>query len=191
MDGVVDAVVESLARRWEALRPHLTERQRRLWLGLRPGSWALAAQNAWRSPWVWRPIPCGVAARSWTIPRFPHRGVHANPGAAANELRSNSRAWNKRWTRWWSRPPAGIPYRPCLRWTTKSLRELTDALRGKGFKLTDKVVWRLLKAAGYSLQANAKTAEGRQHPDRDGQFRYINDAVRTHQADGQPVISVD
>jgi len=53
------------------------------------------------------------------------------------------------------------------------------------------VVWRLLKAAGYSLQANAKTAEGRQHPDRDGQFRYINDTVRAHQADGQPVISVD
>jgi hypothetical protein len=52
-------------------------------------------------------------------------------------------------------------------------------------------VWRLLKSAGYSLQANAKTAEGRQHPDRDGQFRYINDAVKEHQADGQPAISVD
>jgi len=68
---------------------------------------------------------------------------------------------------------------------------LTKALQDKGFRLTDKVVWRLLRAAGYSLQANAKTAEGRQHPDRDGQFRYINEAVRAHQGDGQPVISVD
>jgi hypothetical protein len=84
----------------------------------------------------------------------------------------------------------GDPQSP-LRWTTKSLRELTDALRDKGFRLTDKVVWRLLKQANYSLQANAKTIEGRQHPDRDAQFRYINDAVLAHQGDGQPVISVD
>ena len=52
-------------------------------------------------------------------------------------------------------------------------------------------VGRLLKAAGYSLQANAKTIEGRQHPDRDAQFRYINEQVRAFQATGEPVISVD
>jgi hypothetical protein len=84
----------------------------------------------------------------------------------------------------------GDPDSP-LRWTTKSLRELTKALQGKGFRLTEQVVRRLLKQANYSLQANAKTAEGRQHPDRDGQFRCINEAVRAHQADSQPVISAD
>ena len=69
------------------------------------------------------------------------------------------------------------------------MRDLAKrALQSKGFTLSELVVRRLLKDAGYSLQANAK---GRQHPDRDGQFRYINDAVLAHQGDGQPVISVD
>ena len=50
---------------------------------------------------------------------------------------------------------------------------------------------RLLKEAGYSLQANAKTSEGRQHPDRDAQFGYLNEQVKDHQGSGCPVISVD
>jgi hypothetical protein len=52
-------------------------------------------------------------------------------------------------------------------------------------------VGRLLRVAGFSLQANAKTLEGAQHPDRDAQFRYINEQVKDHQAGGEPVISVD
>ena len=50
---------------------------------------------------------------------------------------------------------------------------------------------KLLRAQGFSLQANAKTMEGKQHPDRDGQFRYINDVAQAHLAAGDPVISVD
>ncbi len=50
---------------------------------------------------------------------------------------------------------------------------------------------RLLREHGFSLQANAKTLEGRQHPDRDAQFRYINEQARQHRTAGQPVISVD
>jgi hypothetical protein len=49
----------------------------------------------------------------------------------------------------------------------------------------------LLRQEGFSLQGNAKTLEGKQHPDRDAQFRYLNDQVKAHQAEGQPVISVD
>jgi hypothetical protein len=52
-------------------------------------------------------------------------------------------------------------------------------------------VARLLKETGYSLQGNTKTIEGKQHPDRDAQFRYINEQVVAFQADGDPVISVD
>ena len=52
-------------------------------------------------------------------------------------------------------------------------------------------VGRLLKEDGYSLQRNAKTIEGKQHPDRDGQFRFINEQVPLFQAAGEPVISVD
>ena len=50
---------------------------------------------------------------------------------------------------------------------------------------------RLLRGAGFSLQANAKTLEGAQHPDRDVQFRCVNEQVKDHRAAGEPVISVD
>ena len=50
---------------------------------------------------------------------------------------------------------------------------------------------RLLREQGFSLQASTKTLEGKQHPDRDAQFRYVNEQVKAHQVAGQPVISVD
>jgi hypothetical protein len=84
----------------------------------------------------------------------------------------------------------GDPESP-LRWTTKSLRHLADELARSGHPVSAPTVGRLLKAAGFSLQANVKTLEGSQHPDRDAQFRYINERVKDHQGDGDPVISVD
>ena len=57
--------------------------------------------------------------------------------------------------------------------------------------MTARTVASLLAGAGYSLQGNAKTIEGKQHPDRDAQFRYINEAVTAFQDEGSPVISVD
>jgi hypothetical protein len=60
-----------------------------------------------------------------------------------------------------------------------------------GHRVSRQLVANLLAAAGYSLQANRKTREGTNHPDRDAQFRYINQQVRQFQARGQPVISVD
>jgi hypothetical protein len=77
-----------------------------------------------------------------------------------------------------------------LRWTCKSTRQLA-ALCQRGHQVTDKVVARLLREQGYSLQANAKTKEGKQHPDRDAQFGYLNEQVKTHLAAGAPVLSVD
>lgn len=84
----------------------------------------------------------------------------------------------------------GDPMSP-LRWTLKSTRVLAGELTRLGHKVGANLVGDLLHYLGYSLQANAKVAEGKQHPDRDGQFRYINDQVKAHLAAGQPVISVD
>jgi len=84
----------------------------------------------------------------------------------------------------------GDPESP-LRWTTKSTSHLAGELVKAGHEVTDRTVARLLKRAGYSPRGNAKTVEGRQHPDRDGQFRYINAQVAASQAGGDPVISVD
>lgn len=78
-----------------------------------------------------------------------------------------------------------------LRWTTKSTVKLADELAAQGHRVGAKTVARLLKDHDYSLQANTKTIEGKQHPDRDAQFRYINETVTAFLADGQPVISVD
>lgn len=78
-----------------------------------------------------------------------------------------------------------------LRWTTKSTVKLADELAAQGHQAGPDTVARLLKDHDYSLQGNAKTIEGRQHPDRDAQFRYLNDQVTTFLTAGLPVISVD
>jgi hypothetical protein len=59
-----------------------------------------------------------------------------------------------------------------LRWTSKSTAKLADALTDQGFAVRARTVAKLLKACGYRLQAGAKVVEGRQHPDRDGQFEW-------------------
>jgi hypothetical protein len=78
-----------------------------------------------------------------------------------------------------------------LRWTTKSTRTLAAQLTAQGHRVGADTVADLLRQEGFSLQANTKTIEGRQHPDRDGQFRYINEQVKDHQDTADPVVSVD
>jgi hypothetical protein len=78
-----------------------------------------------------------------------------------------------------------------LRWTSKSVRHLAEGLGELGHRVHFTTVALLLRGLGYSLQANAKTREGRQHPDRDAQFRHINAVAKRAVARGQPVISVD
>jgi hypothetical protein len=84
----------------------------------------------------------------------------------------------------------GSPTNP-LRWTIKSTHRLAGALRGRGYAVSATSVRRMLAASGYSLQANRKTREGKQHPDRDGQFRHIHRRIRAQQRERAPSISVD
>ena len=84
----------------------------------------------------------------------------------------------------------GDPMTP-LRWTSKSLRTLAAELGTQGYRVSATLVQRLLHEAGYSLQSNAKTLEGKQHADRDGQFRHIHDTVTAYGNAGDPVVSVD
>jgi hypothetical protein len=84
----------------------------------------------------------------------------------------------------------GDPESP-LMWTTRSVKKLSDELAGQGHRCSPQTAWRLLHEEGFSTQANAKVTEGRRHPDRDAQFRYIAARAKEHLAAGQPVISVD
>jgi transposase len=84
----------------------------------------------------------------------------------------------------------GDPEAPLL-WVSKSQRHLAAALAEQGFTASQKLVGRLLRRLGFSLQANRKTSEGTSHPDRNAQFEHINMLVNAFQAAGQPAISVD
>ena len=84
----------------------------------------------------------------------------------------------------------GDPQSP-LQWTCKSLRKLSQSLREMGHRIGRTLVGELLHQLDYSLQANRKTREGSSHPDRDAQFRYINDRMKEALASGEPAISVD
>jgi transposase len=182
---------DQLALKFEVLLPHLNERQRRLLLGaearlLGHGGVRAVAQVAGVSETT---VRRGVFELEEGQDPFPDGRVRREGGGrrSTEELDAGL-------------VPAllalvepderGDPESP-LRWTTKSLRHLAGELARQGHRVSAPTVGRLLRGAGFSLQANAKTLEGVQHPDRDAQFRYINEQVKDHQASGEPVISVD
>ncbi len=84
----------------------------------------------------------------------------------------------------------GDPESPLL-WTARSQRNIVAALKEQGHRTSMKMVSRLLKELGYSLQANRKRLEGKQHPDRNAQFEHINETLRRQIEANEPAISVD
>ncbi len=86
--------------------------------------------------------------------------------------------------------PKGDPM-SLLKWTTKSVAHLKEALQKQGHQIADTAIRRLLRSLGYSLRANKKTIEGKLHPDRDAQFQHINAKCKEFEQKGHPIISVD
>ena len=78
-----------------------------------------------------------------------------------------------------------------LRWTSKSARKISVALQQRRHIVSERSVWTLLRSLGYSMKSNSKDIEGKQHPDRDAQFRHINATVGDSMRRGQPVLSID
>ena len=78
-----------------------------------------------------------------------------------------------------------------LRWTTKSGATLATALQARGHRIVDRTVLRVLRAQGYSLQANRQTRDGARHPDREAQFEHINRTVIAATGSSRPVIGVE
>lgn len=181
---------ETLRRKYRALEPELTERSRRLWAAtearaLGHGGIALVerATGVSRST-----ISRGL--------RELESGEVLGPDRARRPGGGRKKATEKDPTlvpdlESLVEPTASGDPDTVLRWTAKSVRRLADELTAMGHEVSHKLVADLLHELGYSLQANRKTREGPQHPDRDAQFRYINDAVARFQNQGQPAISVD
>ena len=180
---------EMLAAKFGVILPHLDERQRRLLLGAearalgRGGVRLVAAAAGVREATVSLGVrqlesgeePLGRARRPGGGRK---RAADADPGlvpALLALVEPDER---------------GDPMSP-LRWTVKSTRTLAAELTAQGHKVSADTVSDLLKGQGFSLQGNSRTLEGKQHPDRDGQFRYISGQAEDHHGSGDPVISVD
>lgn len=181
--------VESLAAKFSALLPHLDERQQRLYLAsearaLGHGGIAAVARAAGVSR---QTVTTGVDELESGQPPL-HRARH--PGAGRKRLTQTDPTLRPALLALVEPDQRGDPM-SALRWTVKSTRNLANELTTQGHQISADTVADLLRQEGFSLQGNAKTLEGKQNPDRDAQFRYLNDQVTHHQATDQPVISVD
>ena len=119
------------------------------------------------------------------------RGRVRRPGAGNRSIRETNPTIERDLGMLLEDSTRGDPESP-LRWTSKSTAKLAVGLVAFGHHVSEVTVQRVLRSMGFRLQANRKTREGKQHPDRDAQFRYINEQARKAAlAAGQPVISVD
>jgi hypothetical protein len=181
---------EAIKRRFELLAPGLDERQRRLLaaseamvLGRGGGVAVSRATGVSR-----RVIRAGI--RELQAPESLPSGRVRRPGGGRKSAVEKDPGLPAALERLIEPTTRGDPESP-LRWTCKSLRKLTGALRGQGHAVSQRVVANLLRTLEYSLQGNRKVLEGSQHPDRNAQFEYLNAQVETQLAAGEPAISVD
>jgi Rhodopirellula transposase DDE domain len=180
---------QALAEKLAAVKPYLNERQWRLLLGAEAmaigrGGIALVARVSGASRST---VHSGVdQVRAGAQPDGRVRSAGAGRPAVEDAQPGVAEALEELVA------PAtrGDPSSP-LRWTTKSRAQLAKGLHAKGFAVGKTTVARLLKAAGYRLQAVFKTTEGASHPDRDAQFGHINSTAAQFLTAGDPVISVD
>jgi hypothetical protein len=186
---VIEVTQEMLAAKFEVIFPHLDERQRRLLMGaearvLGHGGIRLVARAAGVREAT---VSLGAAeldagAELLGRARRPGGG-RKRAGDADPGLRPALLALVEPQER-------GDPMSP-LRWTTLPARTLAAELTRQGHKVSADTVGGPLHQEGFSLQGNAKTIEGKRHPDRDAQFRCISGQVREYQAARDPVVSVD
>jgi len=189
--AITGDVLDQLSRRFAVLLRHLDERQRRLVLAtearlLGHGGVRAVARVAGVSETT---VRAGVFELEAGGELLSGRRVR-RPGGGRKRVEDTDPAVVEALLALVEPDERGDPVSP-LRWTTKSLRHLAEELTRQGHPVSPSTVRRLLRVAGFSLQANSKTLEGKQHPDRDAQFRYLHGQVIEHQKAGQPVISVD
>jgi hypothetical protein len=180
----------ALQTRFAALAPFLDERLRRVWAAAEARAIGRGGIEAVHrvTGLAHKTIRAGVADLDDEQLQSSDRVRRPGGGRTAEvvkdpELLDDLRALVQDATR-------GDPESPLL-WVSRSVRNLADALLERGHRTNRTMVGDLLRAMGFSLQANVKTKEGTAHPDRDAQFQYLNTVVKARLHDKQPVISVD
>jgi DDE family transposase len=189
-------MVSTVRQKYEVLAPLLHEKARRCWaaaeaLALGRGGISLVSTATELSrPTIRRGI-AELQAGDYgpADDRADHPRVR-RPGGGRHTLSASDGTLIEDLKRLIDPATRGDPMSPLL-WTCKSTRNLADALAELGHDLSHQTVSRILVEMGYSLQANRKTEEGKDHPDRNDQFEHINRKVRSFQRRGQPVVSMD
>ncbi len=182
-------VGESVARRYAVLRPHLDERQRRLMLAAEAAELGRGGITTVAQATGVHPDTVAKGVRELGGGMEPSGRVR-KPGGGRKPVTETDPGLAPALTALVDPATRGDPESPLV-WTTKSTRNLADALAAGGHLVSDRTVARMLRARGFSLQANAKVTEGRQHVDRDAQFGYLNAQVIDHLGAGAAVVSVD
>ena len=181
----------AIAERYRLMSPQLNERQRRRFA-------ATEARTFGRGGIAAAARACGLAENTvrkglaeLEDPEPLQPGRVRKPGAGRKRVEDNDPELLKELRKLVEGDARGDPEQPLL-WTAKSLRTLAGELSDRGHRAGKDAVAGLLKTKlGFSLQSTRKTLEGKQHPDRDGQFEHINQTVGAAIAAGQPAISID
>jgi hypothetical protein len=174
----------------ELLLPRLDERSRRLVLGAvaraaGDGGVTAVAKAAGAS---WQTVADGAAELASGDDAGP--GRVRRPGGGRKKLEERDPRLIPALRDLLEASTRGDP-QSLLTWTTLSVRGIAAELTAAGHRCAKNAVLRMLHAEGFSTQGNSRAVEGKRHPDRDAQFRYINDAAKEFLAAGDPVISID
>jgi Sec-independent protein translocase protein TatA len=189
-------LVDRIRWKYEVLAPVMDERMTRLWAAAEAeafgpgGTAAVTKATGILGKRIWAGKADLAALRASPPTEPPREQRIRRPGAGRKPLEEHDPELVKALDALIDPVTRGDPQSP-LRWTCKSTRKLAQELTAQGHAVGATKVRELLSSAGYSLQANRKTLEGAQHPDRNDQFEQINRQVKAFQAKEQPVISVD
>lgn len=187
--------VEILKRKFEALCPLLDERSKRRWAAVEAQAleWGGVTSVTEATGLSRATINAGIAElqaeKTAAQAGKPSRRIR-RPGAGRKRLEDKYPELVRELETMVEPATRGDPQSP-LRWTCKSTQKLADALKEKGYQISERKVAALLRQMDYSLQANRKANELSTHPDRNAQFEYINEQVKAFQSRQQPIISVD
>ena len=183
-------IVKGIRRKYNALVEDLDERGRRRWAATEAesigyGGIAAVAEATGMSD---RTVRSGIKEirEDRTVPA----GRQRRAGGGRKSLEAEQLHLEEAVENLVEPSERGDPQSP-LRWTCKSLTNLEREMRAQGYCVGRTKISQILRQLGYSLQGNRKTREGKEHPDRDAQFKYIANRVKAYRRGGRPAVSVD